>query len=39
MDAQTLQNFRMNLFLIRDDVCAGIEKQMNGFWWGNGTEN
>lgn len=37
--AQTIPNFWMNLFLLPNDVCEGIEKQMNGFWWENGAES
>ena len=37
--AQAISNFWMNLFLLPNEVCDGIEKQMNRFWWGNGAEN
>lgn len=30
---QVIPNFWMDLFLIPIDVCNGIKKQMNGFWW------
>lgn len=35
--AQAIPNFRMSLFLIPTNVCDAIEKKMNGFWWGKGT--
>lgn len=34
--AQTIPNFWMNLFLIPADICNGIQRQMNSFWWGSG---
>ncbi|XP_074344603.1 uncharacterized protein LOC141683750 [Apium graveolens] len=34
--AQTISNFWMNLFLIPQERCDQIQKQMNSFWWGNG---
>ena len=34
--AQSIPNFWMNLFLFPKEVCEGIHKQMNSFWWGNG---
>lgn len=32
--AQTIPNFRMNLFKIPAEICSGIQRQMNAFWWG-----
>lgn len=32
---QAIPNFWMNLMLIPLEVCDGIEKKMNAFWWGN----
>lgn len=37
--AQTIPNFWMNLFLIPQEICDQIQKQMNSFWWGNGGSN
>lgn len=34
--AQVIPNFWMSLFLLPNEICDGIEKLMNGFWWGNG---
>ncbi|WOG86655.1 hypothetical protein DCAR_0205872 [Daucus carota subsp. sativus] len=34
--AQTIPNFWMNLFLLPAEICNGIQRQMNSFWWGNG---
>lgn len=34
--AQVIPNFWINMMLIPGEVCDKIEKQMNGFWWGNG---
>jgi hypothetical protein len=34
---QAIPNFRMNLFLIPNETCENIEKQMNGFWWRNSS--
>ena len=36
---QVIPNFWMSLFLIPAEVCDGIEKAMNVFWWGNGGSN
>lgn len=35
--AQTIPNFWMSIFLIPTGVCEGIERLMNGFWWGRGA--
>lgn len=32
--AQTIPNFWMNLFLIPTEICNGLQRQMNAFWWG-----
>ncbi|XP_074356529.1 uncharacterized protein LOC141696263 [Apium graveolens] len=37
--AQVIPNFWMNMFLIPMEICDGIEKAMNAFWWGNGSAN
>ena len=37
--AQVIPNFWMNLFLLSAEICDGIEKNMNAFWWGNGVSN
>lgn len=37
--AQTIPNFWMQLFLIPAEVCNGIQRQMNSFWWGSGGSN
>lgn len=37
--AQVVPNFWMNLLLISIEVCEGIERKMNAFWWGNGCRN
>lgn len=37
--AQTVPNFWMNLFLIPNEVYERIEVLMNGFWWGQGSDN
>ncbi|XP_074352094.1 uncharacterized protein LOC141691256 [Apium graveolens] len=35
--AQVIPNFWMNLLLIPLEVCEGIEKRMNAFWWCNSS--
>ncbi|XP_074351625.1 uncharacterized protein LOC141690750 [Apium graveolens] len=37
--AQVIPNFWMSMFLIPQEVCEGMEKQMNAFWWGNSESN
>lgn len=37
--AQTIPNFWMQLLLIPGDICNGIQRQMNSFWWGNRGAN
>lgn len=32
-----IPNFWMNLFLIPMEICEGIERSMNAFWWCNKT--
>lgn len=34
--AQSIPTFWMNLFQIPNEVCQGIQKIMNAFWWGSG---
>lgn len=34
--AQVIPNFWMSLFLIPMEVCEGMERRMNAFWWSNG---
>ena len=34
-----LPNFWMNLLLIPGEICNVIQRQMNGYWWGNGTNS
>ncbi|XP_074349799.1 uncharacterized protein LOC141689414 [Apium graveolens] len=36
-EAQTIPNFWMSLLLILSEVCDKIEKNINSFWWGNGS--
>lgn len=36
--AQSIPNFWMNLFLLPDDISNGIQRQINGYWWGSGGE-
>lgn len=36
--AQAIPNFWMSLFLIPSSICDKIEKKLNGFWWGQGTQ-
>lgn len=33
--AQSIPNFWMALMLISLEICDGIEKRMNSYWWGN----
>lgn len=35
---QTILNFWMNLMLIPAEVYTKIQRQMNGFWWGDGQD-
>lgn len=35
--AQTIPNFWMSIFLIPSGICEAIEKVMNGYWWGRGS--
>ncbi|XP_074352546.1 putative mitochondrial protein AtMg00310 [Apium graveolens] len=35
--AQAVPNFWMQLFLIPQITCDAIEKRMNSYWWGSGT--
>lgn len=37
--AQVIPNFWMNMFLLPVDISDDIEKSMNAFWWGNGSQN
>lgn len=37
--AQSIPNFWMNLFLLPAEISNGIQRQMNGFWWGSGGSN
>lgn len=37
--AQSIPNFWMNLLLILSEVCTVIQCQMNGYWWGNGSNS
>ena len=37
--AQTVPNFWMSLMLIPLEVCDGIQKKFNAFWWGNNSSN
>lgn len=37
--AQMIPNFWMSLFLVPAEICEGIEKRMNAFWWCNGSAN
>lgn len=34
---QVIPNFWMSLFLIPVEICDGIEKKMNVFWWTHGS--
>lgn len=35
--AQAIPNFWMSLFLIPANLCESIERKLNAFWWGSGT--
>lgn len=35
--AQTISNFWMSIFLIPSVICEAIEKLMNSYWWGRGS--
>lgn len=37
--AQAIPNFWMNLFQIPNEVCNGIQRLMNAFWWGSKGED
>lgn len=37
--AQSIPNFWMNLLLIPVEICTTIQRQMNGYWWGNGRDS
>lgn len=37
--AQTIPNCWMQLLLIPGEVCTGIQRQMNSFWWDNRGAN
>lgn len=37
--AQIVPNFWMSLMLISLEVCDGIEKNFNAFWWGKNSSN
>lgn len=37
--AHAVPNFWMSLFLLLTNICDSIEKKMNGFWWGHGSNN
>lgn len=37
--AQTVPNFWMSLMLIPSEVCQGIEKKFNAFWWGKNSSS
>ncbi|XP_031116501.1 uncharacterized protein LOC116020159 [Ipomoea triloba] len=36
--AQAMPTFSMSVFLLPESVCLSIERTMNRFWWGSGTE-
>ncbi|XP_031111853.1 uncharacterized protein LOC116015828 [Ipomoea triloba] len=36
--AQAMPTFSMGVFLLPDSVCLSIERTMNKFWWGSGSE-
>lgn len=35
--AQSIPNFWMNLMLLPNDITNGIQRLMNGYWWGSGS--
>ncbi|XP_031121153.1 uncharacterized protein LOC116024401 [Ipomoea triloba] len=36
--AQVMPTFSMSVFLLPESVCLSIERTMNRFWWGSGTD-
>lgn len=34
---QSIPTFWMNLFLILTEICNEIQRQMNAYWWGGGS--
>ncbi|XP_019188970.1 PREDICTED: uncharacterized protein LOC109183340 [Ipomoea nil] len=36
--AQAMPTFSMSVFLLPVSVCAAIERTMNRYWWGSGTD-
>ncbi|XP_019194966.1 PREDICTED: uncharacterized protein LOC109188792 [Ipomoea nil] len=36
--AQAMPTFSMSVFLLPISVCAAIERTMNRYWWGSGTD-
>jgi len=36
--AQSMPTFSMSVFLLPDSVCQSIERAMNRYWWGTGSE-
>ena len=35
--AQAMPNFALSVFLMLLSLCEDLERLMNGFWWGSGT--
>ncbi|XP_019197691.1 PREDICTED: uncharacterized protein LOC109191487 [Ipomoea nil] len=36
--AQTMPTFSMGVFLLPSSTCTAIERTMNRYWWGSGTD-
>ena len=35
--AQSMPTFSLSVLLMPLSLCEGLERLMNGFWWGSGT--